>query len=192
MRGAGLILLVFMIALGWHYSRWLCPEWDEAPAVMRLSPREHTIAVAGVGVNAGLYQFADGDLLSGVISLTDDAQAHAPPDNLLVISRENNGESIKIKALENGKKSVVRSWMSASDRILLGIPLHPDRMTLQDWDSLPGVGPKLAQAIIADRQKNGDFVEFETLDRVKGIGPGKLAAWKAYFEVESGKKLKIK
>ena len=41
--------------------------------------------------------------------------------------------------------------------------------------SLPGVGPALAAAIVADRDANGAFRSVEDLDRVRGIGPGLLA-----------------
>jgi competence protein ComEA len=35
---------------------------------------------------------------------------------------------------------------------------------------LTGVGPALAEAIVADRQANGSFASAEALTRVKGIG----------------------
>ena len=40
---------------------------------------------------------------------------------------------------------------------------------------LPGVGPALAAAIVADRDANGAFRSVDDLDRVRGIGPGLLA-----------------
>jgi competence protein ComEA len=36
---------------------------------------------------------------------------------------------------------------------------------------LPNIGPKLARAIIEDRETNGDYETLEDLDRVRGIGP---------------------
>jgi competence protein ComEA len=38
-------------------------------------------------------------------------------------------------------------------------------------DSLPGIGPSLAAAIVDDRARRGPFPSVEALDRVPGIGP---------------------
>ena len=39
-------------------------------------------------------------------------------------------------------------------------------------DSLPGIGPVIAERIVADRNRNGPFGSLEQFQRVKGIGPG--------------------
>ena len=92
-----------------------------------------------------------------------------------------SGERIKVINLEGKYFQIERSWLSARHRMLMQIPLHPDRMTPLDWETLSGIGPKLAATIESDRQKNGDFCEFSALSRVKGIGPKKLEAWQGYF-----------
>jgi competence protein ComEA len=38
-------------------------------------------------------------------------------------------------------------------------------------DSLPGIGPVIAERIVADRNQNGPFGSLEEFQRVKGIGP---------------------
>jgi 2-isopropylmalate synthase len=65
--------------------------------------------------------------------------------------------------------------------VVLGIPLHPDRMSRADWIALPGIGEQLATRIEVDRQKYGEFGRLEALERVKGIGPAKLQALRPYF-----------
>ncbi len=65
--------------------------------------------------------------------------------------------------------------------MVLAIPLQPQTMTPDDWLALPGIGPKLTAAIELDRQKNGDFRSLVDLERVPGIGSGRLAAWRKYF-----------
>ncbi|RLS45792.1 MAG: helix-hairpin-helix domain-containing protein [Planctomycetota bacterium] len=46
---------------------------------------------------------------------------------------------------------------------------------------LPGVGPSLAQAIVADRTTNGRFVAISDIDRVRGVGPAALARISAFI-----------
>jgi competence ComEA-like helix-hairpin-helix protein len=48
-------------------------------------------------------------------------------------------------------------------------------MTRTDLERLPGVGPSLAQAILAYRDKNGPFADLKSLERVPGIGPRLVA-----------------
>lgn len=71
--------------------------------------------------------------------------------------------------------------MGARERMLLRIPLHPDRMAPHEWSLLPAIGPVLAQRIVTDRHQNGAFGSVEGLLRVPGIGPGKLSAIRRYF-----------
>lgn len=181
MRGASLILLIFLWTSIFHYSRWALPEREELPAVLHLQPHLTTVVVADNAGRYGLYQFRDGSKLFDVIKLTERSSGES-------LSRENlhdqpllSGEKIKVTIFEGDYTQIERSWLSASHRILLQIPLHPDRMTTLDWESLPGIGPKLAAAIETDRQKNGNFNVFAALDRVKGIGPKKLEVWQEYF-----------
>jgi competence protein ComEA len=59
-------------------------------------------------------------------------------------------------------------------------PLAPgeilDLNAAEDWelDRLPGVGPALAAAIVADRDARGPFRSLDELVRVRGIGPSTL------------------
>ena len=43
-----------------------------------------------------------------------------------------------------------------------------------DWMQLEGIGPSLAQRIVADRSLNGAFSSIEDVARVPGIGPATL------------------
>lgn len=60
-------------------------------------------------------------------------------------------------------------------------------VNLADWkafDNLPGIGPKLAQAIVNDRESRGRFNSVEEIKRVKGIGEKKFADIKQYLTLE--------
>jgi competence protein ComEA len=53
-------------------------------------------------------------------------------------------------------------------------PVSLNSATLEQLDTLPGVGPVTAQKIIAYREQNGAFRSVGDLDAVPGIGPARL------------------
>jgi competence protein ComEA len=56
--------------------------------------------------------------------------------------------------------------------------------TIEELKTLPRIGPKLAEAIVNYRDKNGPFKSIDELDNVPRIGPKTLEAIKPYIYVE--------
>jgi competence protein ComEA len=55
-------------------------------------------------------------------------------------------------------------------------PLDLNGATAEQLDTLPGVGPATAAAIVSHRERNGPFASVDGLLDVRGIGPAKLEA----------------
>lgn len=53
--------------------------------------------------------------------------------------------------------------------------VYINRATADELDTLPGVGPALAQRIVEYRTQNGAFADLNALDAVSGVGPALLA-----------------
>ncbi len=66
-------------------------------------------------------------------------------------------------------------------KILLGYPLSLNELSAKDWESLPKIGPKKAEAIIQYRQSYGPFRTVDDLLNVKGIGPKIVEAIRQLF-----------
>ena len=49
-------------------------------------------------------------------------------------------------------------------------PLNINTASLEQFDSLPGIGPTRAEDIITYRQNNGPFTSIEAIKEVPGIG----------------------
>jgi competence protein ComEA len=59
-------------------------------------------------------------------------------------------------------------------------PLDLNTASAEELTQLPGIGPILAEQIVAYRQKHGPFKKLGDLDRIKGIGPAtmkRLEGW---------------
>jgi competence protein ComEA len=151
---------------------------DNIPAFLPLTDNYIYVELSGETEFPGVYQINDGLLPIGVISLTGEDASLIPLARELVLQ---NGENIKVVKKEQKIGSFNREWMSASHRVSMGIPLHPDRMTFEDWQFLPGIGEALARRLELDRQENGEFVSLKALLRVKGIGLKRIERWRIFF-----------
>ena len=60
--------------------------------------------------------------------------------------------------------------------LLPGEVLDVNRATAEELQKLPGIGEKLARAIVSFREQNGPFQTVEDLLQVPGIGEKRLAA----------------
>lgn len=179
----GSAVLALFACLFFLLSRSLLPG-EETPAFISVPEKNKTIWVElGRGFpEPGFRQFIDETTPLDVISLTLGKVQFAtawPP--AMKPAQLENGERLEIDYNGHQIRDLRRSWMSAAARITLGVPLHPDRMGLQDWPALPGIGPKLAERIEVYRQKNGDFGALQALQEVSGIGPKRIKAWKPFF-----------
>ena len=63
------------------------------------------------------------------------------------------------------------------------VPLDLNRASVQELDALPGIGPVLAERIVAYRERHGPFRAPEELRAVRGIGPRLLARLRPRVEV---------
>lgn len=103
----------------------------------------------------------------------------------------------KAKAGENTATNILSALPLIKDALRHGVSLVPpdlrrsgitwsiDRSTneiVAGFSQVKGVGEKLAQVIIDDRDANGPFENWDDLIRVKGIGPSKVAMIKEFAD----------
>jgi competence protein ComEA len=85
---------------------------------------------------------------------------------MLVVSFMVNGVSLAGKSTDNQN------------------PVNINRATVKELSSLPGIGKKRAEAIIAYREKNGKFSTVEDIRKVEGIGKDTLEKIKDHIVLE--------
>jgi competence protein ComEA len=77
-------------------------------------------------------------------------------------------------ALSPALSRAVASSRPAS-AVSIADPIDVNQASAAELSLLPGVGPSLAAAIVADRESRGAFRRPQDLDRVRGIGPAIMA-----------------
>jgi competence protein ComEA len=65
-------------------------------------------------------------------------------------------------------------------------PVDPNRATLEDLQTLPGIGPVLARRVVERRTLHGPFHRLEDLLEVKGIGKKRLDRLRPFVILETG------
>jgi len=68
-----------------------------------------------------------------------------------------------------------RPQLEGAARRLFGLPLDPNRADAMSLETLPGIGPVRARAIIEERCRR-PFTELHDLQRVRGLGPLRVGA----------------
>lgn len=63
-------------------------------------------------------------------------------------------------------------------------PVKGRRAVRAGLEQIPGVGTKMGQVIIGDREANGWFKDWSELMRVKGVGPKKLEVIRSFTDVD--------
>jgi len=121
------------------------------------------VQVVGVVKNPGVYSLPFGSRVLDAVFAAGGFSAGADQSSTNLARVVNDGEQISIASL-TGERTNGLGVGSASKLVNLNLA---DASTL---DTLPGIGPTLAQRIIDYRTANGGFRSISDLGRVAGIG----------------------
>lgn len=137
------------------------------------TPTPLMVHIAGEVKQPGLYEVSPEYRVDDLITLAGGFTTEADRAAVNLASRVFDGQKILIpsvlSASENGSASDLMSLPADSSTSPL---LNINFATQQELESLPGIGPTKAKAIIDYREKNGSFLVIEDLMKVSGIGSG--------------------
>jgi len=97
-----------------------------------------------------------------------------PPESLL--QKVEGNCRLSILPAGQGRGKVLLEPLAAQKQKVLSLPININTASVEELDTLPGIGPKIAQAILEYRETYGKFASPEDLLLVPGIGPKKLFA----------------
>ena len=132
------------------------------------------IDVAGKVRNPGVYQLPEGSRVIDALAAAGGAKRGISTSHINLARKLSDGEQIFI----SNKKVVLRPPVGGRKAIITG-KVSINSANKPELDSLPGIGPVLADRIIKYRSANGPFAAIEDLLKVSGIGESIFAKMSA-------------
>jgi competence protein ComEA len=144
------------------------------PPTTSTTPSQVVVHVVGAVRRAGLYRLAQGDRVADAVARAGGATRKADLSLVNLAALVSDGEQVVVprRGAAVGAGAGGAAGVGAGG-VATG-PVHLNSATVEQLDTLPGVGPVTAQKIVDYRQKHGAFTSVDELDAVPGIGPARL------------------
>jgi competence protein ComEA len=144
-------------------------------AAPRAAARALVVDVVGAVRNPGLYHLADGARVADAVARAGGLAPSADRRAVNLAARVADGQQVVVMAHGAPGAVAATGSSSASSAGSTGAPVSLSAATVEQLDTLPGIGPVTAEKIVAFRQEHGPFTSVEGLDAIPGIGPARLA-----------------
>ena len=134
------------------------------------------VDVVGAVRRPGLYRLEQGARIADAVSRAGGATPKADLALINLAAPLADGEQVVVPKRGTAAfgEPTAPAGSSGAGGAPSGGPVHLSTATLEQLDSLPGIGPVTAQKILDYRQKHGAFTSVDELDAVPGIGPARL------------------
>jgi competence protein ComEA len=182
--GAALVIVV----LGARYlghdagSAGPGPATNRRPVLIERSRAgEAVVHVVGAVRRPGVYRFPAGARVEDAVRRAGGATRRADLGGLNLAAKV--GDGLQVVVPRRGQTGTTTAPAADGAPGAPALPVNLNTATLEQLDTLDGVGPATARKILAYRQQHGGFRSVGELDRVSGIGPKKLAALRSQVRV---------
>ncbi len=147
-----------------------------APPTETAAATAVVVDVVGAVRRPGLYRLDQGARIADAVSRAGGATQKADLALINLAAPLADGEQVVVPRRGTAAPGAPAAGggSSAAGGTSTGGPVHLSTATLEQLDSLPGIGPVTAQKILDYRQKHGAFTSVDELDAVPGIGPARL------------------
>lgn len=138
------------------------------------------VYISGAVVRPDVYTLPPGAIVRDAVEAAGGLTADADRDRINLAQHLSDGEHVHIPRV--GEAPTPAPQVSAGTPTPSG-PIDINTATQAELETLPGIGPALAQRIIEYREEHGPFTSIEQIQNVSGIGPAKFEAIKDLITV---------
>jgi competence protein ComEA len=139
---------------------------------------EVVVDVAGDVVRPGVVHQPSGARVTDALAAAGGARPDADLGRLNLAAKLVDGEHLAVSKVGEPAPAAPGAGGAPDDSggaPTSDAPLDLNAATQAQLEALPGIGPSLAQAIIAERDRSGGFRSVDDLRRVRGIGDARFA-----------------
>jgi competence protein ComEA len=148
----------------------VAPVAPAAPARTPAARPSVVVDVVGAVARPGLYHLPQGARVADAVARAGGLTRHAERAAVNLAAPIADGEQVLVAARGSPGGAVGAAGSGTATA-----PVSLSSATVEQLDTLPGVGPVTAQKIVAYRQQHGPFTSVEALDAIPGIGPARIA-----------------
>ena len=127
------------------------------------------IHVAGAVHNPGVYRLPLGSRVTDAVDRAGGPLPGAAKDAINLAAKLADGQQVLMPARATAPVGASGGTAAASDG-----PISLGSATLEQLDTIDGIGPVTAQDIIDFRDEHGGIGSIEDLDQISGIGPATM------------------
>ncbi len=153
-----------------------------APATTSKGPDEVTVHVAGAVVSPGVYELPGSARVIDAVEAAGGGAPESDLDRLNLASKLADGQRVLVQKTGDPSAPAPAGTGEAATPGDAGAtgdpgagPVNLNSATQAQLETLPGIGPVLAQAIIAERDRRSGFRSVNELRSVRGIGDKRFA-----------------
>jgi competence protein ComEA len=144
---------------------------------------ELQVEVDGSVNRRGIYSVAKGERFLDALEKAGGVKDNLSLPAAMLLAKIEKSCRINVVPGGENKGRILLEPLAPQKFPVLSIPIPVNTANLEELMTLPGIGPKIAQAIIDCREQEGSFTSAEDLLRVRGIGSKKLAAIRKHITV---------
>ena len=158
-------------------------DTSEPASVESQAPAEVVVHVAGAVVRPGIIEGTGEWRIDDAVTAAGGAAASADLDRVNLAAPILDGQRIFVPFVDEEVPVVIEPESASGEGQAVNAPVNLNTSDALALQSLPGVGPATAAAIVAHRDDFGAFGTVDALVSVPGIGPATLEALRDYVRV---------
>lgn len=178
-RALALVALLVLLISGLFVARGASQEVVAAPIALEVQEitQEIIVDVAGAVTTPGVYSLPMNSRVVEAIKAAGGLKRGADTSDINQARILKDGEQIYVFAAATSSGGVAKRVVRKNGPVMI------NRATVKEFEALDGIGPVLANRIVAYRKINGPFTVIEDVMKVSGIGAGTFAKFKEKLRV---------